>query len=161
MLLQADLGDRAGAVSTYHHCASVLERELGVIPDPATRQAFQRLMAGADPAGASLRGPARPSFRVAAGQLIGRPREFGLLQDLWRATAAGRPGLALICGGAGVGKTRLVAELAETARLHGAVVASSQCFGTSGRLALAPVADWLRTPAVQSARHSIRPGGPK
>ena len=33
MELQADLGDRAGAVSTYHHCASVLERELGVIPD--------------------------------------------------------------------------------------------------------------------------------
>jgi DNA-binding SARP family transcriptional activator len=51
MLLQADLGDRAGAVSTYHHCASVLERELGVVPDPATRQALQRLMAHADPAG--------------------------------------------------------------------------------------------------------------
>ena len=29
MRLQADLGDRAGALSTYHHCASVLERELG------------------------------------------------------------------------------------------------------------------------------------
>ena len=38
MRLQADLGDRAGAVSTYHHCASVLERELGVVPDPATRR---------------------------------------------------------------------------------------------------------------------------
>ena len=36
MLLQADLGDRAGAVSTYHHCASVLERELGILPGPAT-----------------------------------------------------------------------------------------------------------------------------
>jgi DNA-binding SARP family transcriptional activator len=30
MRLQADLGDRAGAVSTYHHCASVLDRELGL-----------------------------------------------------------------------------------------------------------------------------------
>ena len=38
MQLQADLGDRAGAVSTYHHCASVLERELGVVPDAATRR---------------------------------------------------------------------------------------------------------------------------
>src|SRR5262249_14463732 len=28
MQLQAELGDRAGAVSTYHHCASLLEREL-------------------------------------------------------------------------------------------------------------------------------------
>ena len=34
MELQGDQGDRAGAVSTYHHGASVLERELGVEPDP-------------------------------------------------------------------------------------------------------------------------------
>ena len=153
MLLQADLGDRAGAVSTYHHCASVLERELGVIPDPATRQAFQRLMAERDPAGASLPGlqPDVPRSGPAAARLVGRLRELGLLQDLWLAAAAGRPGLALVGGGAGLGKTRLVAEIAEMARLQGAVVASSQCFGTSGRLALAPVADWLRNPAVQAA----------
>ena len=157
MLLQADLGDRAGAVSTYHHCASVLERELGVIPDPATRQAFQRLMADKDPAGARLPGlqPDAPRSGLAAARLIGRPRELGLLQDLWRAAAAGHPGLALVSGGAGVGKTRLVAEIAEMARLQGAVVASSQCFGTSGRLALAPVADWLRNPAVQSATATL------
>ena len=34
---------------------------------------------------------------------------------------------------------------------------SSQCFGTSGRLALAPVADWLRSPAVQSAAATLDP----
>jgi DNA-binding SARP family transcriptional activator len=35
MQLQADLGDRAGAVSTYHHCASVLDRPRpGNPPDP-------------------------------------------------------------------------------------------------------------------------------
>src|SRR6266568_3132880 len=34
---------------------------------------------------------------------------------------------------------------------QGAIVASTQCFATSGRLALAPVADWLRNPAVRSA----------
>src|SRR5215469_14878397 len=83
MQLQADLGDRAGAVSTYHHCASVLERELGVVPDPATQQAFQRLMAADDPAGATA--PAiEPAVRrsgFAAAQLIGRSGEFDLLQD--------------------------------------------------------------------------------
>lgn len=159
MLLQADLGDRAGAVSTYHHCASVLERELGVLPDPAIQQAFQRLMARPGPAGTSPQviQPAPGRSGRATGQLIGRAREFSLLADLWRDAAAGRPGLALIGGGAGVGKTRLAAELAETARLHGAVVTSSQCFGTSGRLALAPVADWLRSPAVQSATATLDP----
>src|ERR1017187_4659774 len=159
MLLQADLGDRAGAVSTYHHCASVLERELAVVPGPATRQAFQRLMAQVDPAGTRLPAtePAVGRSGFAAARLVGRSPELGLLQDLWRAAAARRPGLALVCGGAGVGKTRLVAEVAGLARLQGAVVASAQCFGTSGQLALAPVAEWVRNPAVQSATATLDP----
>ena len=159
MLLQADLGDRAGAVSTYHHCASVLERDLGVSPDPTTQQAFQRLMAERDPAGPSTPGltPDAPRSGVATAQLVGRHREFSLLQDLWLAATAGRPGLALVGGGAGVGKTRLVTEIAELARRQGAVVASSQCFGMLGRLALAPVADWLRNPAVQAAAATLDP----
>jgi DNA-binding SARP family transcriptional activator/tetratricopeptide (TPR) repeat protein len=159
MRLQADLGDRAGALSTYHHCASVLERELGVVPDPKTLQVLQDLMARVYPAGVKL-----PTVETSAGrsgpaaaQLIGRSAELGLLHDLWRNAARGRPGLALVRGGAGVGKTRLLAEVAEFARLQGAVVASTQCFGTSGRLALAPVADWLRSPEVQSAMATLDP----
>jgi hypothetical protein len=50
-----------------------------------------------------------------------------------------------------MGKTRLVMEIAEIARLQGAVIASAQCFGSFGRLALSPVADWLRNASVQSA----------
>ena len=56
-----------------------------------------------------------------------------------------------------MGKTRLVAEVAELARLQGAVVATAQCFGAAGRLALAPVADWLRNNAVQSAAAALDP----
>jgi DNA-binding SARP family transcriptional activator len=159
MQLQAELGDRAGAVSTYHHCASVLERELGVAPDVSTREVFQRLMAHARPAARppETAGPAAGRPGLAAAQLFGRSTELGLLQDVWRAADAGRCGLALVRGCAGVGKTRLVAEVAAMAQLQGAVVASSQCFGTSGRLALAPVADWLRNPAVQSAAAALDP----
>ena len=159
MELQADLGDRAGAVSTYHHCASVLERELGVTPDPATRKVFQRLMAQAHPAAQS---PAAVSPRagrpgLAAAPLVGRSAELGVLQGAWRTALAGCRGLVLVRGGAGVGKTRLVAEVAEMARLQGAVVATAQCFGAAGRLALAPVADWLRNDAVQSAAATLDP----
>jgi DNA-binding SARP family transcriptional activator len=159
MQLQAELGDRAGAVSTYHHCASVLERELGVVPDASTRKVFQRLMAHARPAARSpeTTGPGTGRPGLAAAQLFGRSAELGQLQDVWRAATAGRCGLALVRGGPGVGKTRLVTEVAAMAQLQGAVVASSQCFGTSGRLALAPVADWLRNPAVQSAAAALDP----
>jgi DNA-binding SARP family transcriptional activator len=166
MRLQADLGDRAGAVSTYHHCASVLERELGVVPDAATRTAFQRLIAHARPAdgaqadGAQAAGgPGRAPGRLGPGAvpLIGRSAELGALEGVWRAAVAGEPRMALVQGGAGVGKTRLVAELAQLARAEGAVVAGTRCFGASGRLALAPVADWLRNPAVQSAAVTLDP----
>ena len=158
MRLQADVGDRAGAVSTYHHCASVLERELGIVPDAATRTAFQRLMTHARPAhrpGAVTESLRRPG--LGAVPLVGRTAELGLLHDAWQAAAAGRRGLVLVRGGAGVGKTRLVAEVADLARRRGAVVARSQCFGTPGRLALAPVADWVRNPAIQSAAARLDP----
>ena len=159
MELQADLGDRSGAVSTYHHCASVLERELGVAPDPSTRAVFQRLMAHARPA---VRRPPAASSGTgrsgpAAAQLFGRSAELSVLRDAWRAAEAGRRGLVLVRGGAGVGKTRLVSEVAEMARSQGAVVAMTQCFGAAGRLALAPVADWLRNDAVQAAVAALHP----
>jgi DNA-binding SARP family transcriptional activator len=159
MQLQADLGDRSGAISTYHHCASVLERELGVAPDPSTRSAFQRLMAHARPA---VRRPAVANSGTgrsgpATARLFGRAAELSVLQELWRAAEAGRPGLVVVRGGAGVGKTRLVSEVAEMARSQGAVVAMTQCFGTAGRLALAPVADWLRNDPVQAAAATLHP----
>ena len=43
----------------------------------------------------------------------------------WQAAAAGQPRVAVVRGGAGVGKTRLVREVAELARLQGAVVAGA------------------------------------
>jgi DNA-binding SARP family transcriptional activator/tetratricopeptide (TPR) repeat protein len=177
MGLQADMGDRAAAVTTYHHCASVLERELGVVPDDATRAAFQRLMAqpGTDPAagprasgstaaGATPAARTPPAKNPVAGRpgqprapLIGRSAELGALRAIWQAAAAGRPGAVLVEGGPGVGKTRLVSEVAELARQQGAIVVSTQCFAAPGRLALAPVADWLRDPAVQAAAATLNP----
>jgi DNA-binding SARP family transcriptional activator/tetratricopeptide (TPR) repeat protein len=158
MQLQAGLGDRAGALSTYHHCASVLERELGVVPDAATRTMLDRLMSHAETGGRRLQEP-EPGFSgrpaAASAAIVGRTSELSLLQDRWQLAAAGHPGLVLVRGGAGVGKSRLMAEVAELARSQGAVVASTQCFGTPGRLALAPVADWLRNPAVRSATSSL------
>ena len=94
---------------------------------------------------------------LATAALVGRSEELSLLRALWQAAAAGQPNLVLVRGDAGVGKTRLVTEIADMARAQGAVVAGSQCFGISGRLALAPVADWLRNPAIQSAAATLDP----
>ncbi|MEV6880062.1 AAA family ATPase [Amycolatopsis sp. NPDC051128] len=150
MELQADAGDRAGAVSTYHRCASVLERELGVVPAEPTRAALRRLLAQPGPEVGRVAGAAAPG-------LVGRSAELARLGETWRAAAAGRAGVVLVRGDAGVGKTRLVTEFAGLARAEGAVVATGRCFGAAGRLPLAPVAEWLRTPAVQRAAAALDP----
>ena len=107
MELQADLGDRAGAVSTYHHCASVLERELGVAPDPSTRRAFQRLMAQRPPGGTAPgrrqpERPAAPDWRRPS--LSAGPLSSARCKSVWRAAVAGRRGLVLVRGGAAWGR---------------------------------------------------------
>ena len=176
MQLQADAGDRAGAVSTYHWCASVLERELGVVPGPAIRAALQRVMGqqvrpvpspaaegataeGSAAEGATAEGSAAEGEAAGRGRrgsaLVGRADEFAVLRGVWRRAAAGQPQVVVVRGDAGVGKTRLVTEAADAARRQGAAVATSQCFGTSGRLALAPVADWLRSPVVRAGHHEL------
>ena len=169
--LLADMGDRAAAVSAYHHCASVLERELGVLPGDATRAAFQRLMTRDRPAPPAAHDPpVDAGTKPATGQagraerpghprapLIGRAAELRVLTDTWQAVTSGRRGVVLVAGGAGVGKTRLVTEVAELARRQGAVVVSTQCFAAPGRLVLAPVADWLRDPAVRAATATLDP----
>ena len=115
-------------MSTYHRCASVLERELGVSPDAATRATLSSGRARAHrPRAAAGAGRGRPGPPPAAppAQLVGRGAELAPARgSAWRRAAAGRPRAALVVRGeAGVGKTRLVAELAALARRHGAVVA--------------------------------------
>ncbi len=159
MEIQAEMGDRGGAVSTYHRCASILERELHVTPGPDTRAALERFMPrrpGSSAAGPLPRPPAG-SAGAGAVPLVGRADIMDRLVDACRRALAGRPGVAVVSGDAGVGKTRLLRELARLAGGEGAVVAHSQCFGSSGRLALAPVADWLRNPAVRSATSGLDP----
>ncbi len=150
MALQAEAGDRAGAMATYHRCATVLERELGVSPAPETTRSLEQLLGRGRPSAGAAAAAPRPRSSLTVG-LIGRGAENHRLLGRWQAAARGDGGLVLVSGEAGVGKTRLVAELTTAAAGRGAVVATSRCFRLSGRIPLAPVADWLRTPGLSSA----------
>ncbi len=163
MTLQAGAGDRSAALGTYHRCASLLEAELGVAPDQSTRSLMRHLRVEQHVPTAAAEsdigiGRAAPAPRGAAvPALVGRSRELDALRGLWTVTAAGRATLVLVRGGAGVGKTRLVTEIGRVARAAGAVVATSRSFATTERSPLAPVADWLRSPGVATARGTLDP----
>jgi DNA-binding SARP family transcriptional activator len=158
--LQGLAGDRAAALRTYHRCAAILERELGVRPDRATTAEYQRLVGGGNQARAvsGQSAPSRPALTGRlVGRLVGRDRELGLLRDRWQEALRGVSGFAVLAGEAGVGKSRLLDELAAEVRRAGCDTMRARCFAARGRLALAPVSEWLRSPALRSARDRLEP----
>jgi len=148
--LQADAGDRAGAISTFHKCAQILDHELQVKPSQATEALVERLLNSDGPDLPPSGGPRKARTRPAqSARLVGRDRELDQILECWNSVVEGRPRLLILTGDAGVGKSRLIYELAHKARTDGAVVATTRCFGMAGALALKPVADWLRHPRIQ------------
>jgi DNA-binding SARP family transcriptional activator len=140
-------GDRAGAVRAYHECAAVLEQELSVAPSPATREALARVMGADGVAGAPVGGSPVASRPPGHG-LVGRRPELERLAGRWREAEEGRAHMVLVTGEAGVGKTRLVDELASWCDHRGALVARARSYATEGELGRGLVISWLRSPGV-------------
>src|ERR1700674_5305588 len=65
--------------------------------------------------------------RVLCEELVGRVSEISLLEDALLAALRGDGGVVIVGGEAGMGKTRLVTELASRARRRGTVVLSGAC----------------------------------
>src|SRR5579863_1566606 len=85
------------------------------------------------------------SVGVVSPVFIGRQHEMALLTAPMRRAEGGEPAVALIGGEAGVGKTRLITELAGLGSAAGFCVLTGQCIelGAEG-LPLAPLVDALR-----------------
>jgi hypothetical protein len=71
------------------------------------------------------------------------------LRELWTAANSGVPALTLICGEAGIGKTRLADELARAVTAAGGTVLAARCYETERSLFLQPIADAIAV-AVRS-----------
>jgi hypothetical protein len=108
-----------------------LHTELGVRPGPLLRAAI-----------VEARGPGGAAFPGAPAQarpLFGRAAELRTLMTAWTAARAGHGRVVLITGEAGIGKTRLVAELARRADNAGARTAVGAGVDVGGE---APLAIW-------------------
>jgi DNA-binding SARP family transcriptional activator/tetratricopeptide (TPR) repeat protein len=153
--LHAANGDRAGALRAYHQCMRVLRRELGVEPGAATRELFEHALKSDLAAAPVAELPC--AGQDAHSHLIGRNREWRRLVEYWEVARAGGAHLAVIPGEPGIGKTRLADELYRWCRQHGAGVARARCYAAQGRLAYAPVAEWLRSEPLREARTHLPP----
>lgn len=147
MHIQTLNGEKVAALRTYHTCAKLLEKELGVTPDDATRKLYERLLhAGSSGEVVVVTEPERDLT-----PLVGRQKELNQLKVAWQTAVNGRAMMLLIGGEAGIGKSRLVAELQEWAKRQGITTAATRSHEAEGELAYAPVVGWLRAPPLQAA----------
>jgi DNA-binding CsgD family transcriptional regulator len=91
------------------------------------------------------------STRVTSKRFVGRIAELSELLFALDEAGSGRSSLAFVAGESGVGKSRLIAELAARARASGALVLSGDCVELGeGELPYAPLITALR-PLVRGA----------
>jgi tetratricopeptide (TPR) repeat protein len=138
MLALYRCGRQGDALKVYARTREYLTGELGLEPGPELK-GLQRAILEQSPAlGAPADKPtAEPRLRralprplqPAVGQLpfTGREREVAYLSDSWADIDGGRCQTVVICGEAGIGKTRTAAELAAAVHGEGSTVLYGRC----------------------------------
>lgn len=104
-------GQPSAALAQYETCRHILDQELGVEPDPATRELLREIRTH------ELAPPVHPDgLPVPSGTFIGRQHELGHVAALLHDPACR---LVTIVGPGGVGKTRLAVAVGRQAQEQG------------------------------------------
>jgi DNA-binding SARP family transcriptional activator/plasmid stability protein len=147
MLLYASMGARDQAMRQFQMCEGSLKRELDLAPERSTLELYREIEADQVPR--RLPTPGRDhdeserGQRIATGHsvpLVGRDSVLRRLTEELGRSDHGRGRLVLVNGEAGVGKTRLLAELAAEARRRGAAVLWGGSGGHANHLPYGPFA---------------------
>ncbi|MGC9334445.1 MAG: ATP-binding protein, partial [Anaerolineae bacterium] len=142
-------GEQDQALRAFERCRTALRDELGVDPLPETTALHERILqtpaVALRPSPAAL--PPTLSLRL---PFVGREREWGLLSDTLQGLLAGQGQFVLVAGEPGIGKSRLLEELAGLATARGARVVMGCCYEMERNMAYAPLVEALR-PVLMAA----------
>ncbi|MBI5158392.1 MAG: AAA family ATPase [Acidimicrobiia bacterium] len=129
------LGRHHEAIRQYEECRRILSEELGSRPSPETVALYEATLADRDSGGRAV-APHEdsPLFEdTSHAPFVGRDAERGQFAHRLDATLDGHGGVILIEGEAGVGKTRLLAEVVADARWRGMDVLWGRSHPSPGR----------------------------
>jgi DNA-binding SARP family transcriptional activator len=145
----AAAGEPAKALVAYATLRDGLAEELGADPAPETRDIHLALLRQHPSQLPRSPHPSRPPHptRPTGPTLVGRAAETTALREAWGRAVAADPGLVMIIGEAGIGKTALAEDLAAQAAETGATVLRTRCYEAERSLFLQPIVEAL-APAV-------------
>ena len=124
-------GRQAAALEAFHAARAALVDELGIEPSRELRELHQAMLRQDD----ALEAPPAETDHVPDEQqsaFVGRQAELSVLVDALRDALAGHGRVVLVGGEPGIGKSRLVEELAAHARALGADVLTGRCWEAGG-----------------------------
>jgi DNA-binding SARP family transcriptional activator/Tfp pilus assembly protein PilF len=156
------LGRDAEALKQYELCCQVLAHDLDTGPSAETVALAAEIAARAGLAGPPfLPSAVRPALAPLLDRpdrlpLVGRQAELAGLLGQLEAAIAGHGGLTIIYGEAGVGKSRLLRELASNAAWRGVQTAWGRCYEMASA-AYQPFVEVLRAclPALNGSRLAL------
>ena len=155
------LGRRSDALRQYQACLDVLARELGTEPGPETRRLYLQLLRAGLSRLDDDGGPATAWIKTAGtGPLVGRATERDRLRQALDSAVRGTGAVVIVTGEAGMGKSRLAADLAGHASRGDVRVLLGQCHETDQILAFAPWAEALRQAAIVRVAGLLEALGP-
>ena len=134
-------GEIAEALAAYERLRVLLRDELGMVPGEAARALHERLLTG-EAAAAAPRAPGRDRLperlaQALASPWVGRQGSLRRLRERAELAHVGGAGITFVTGEGGIGKTRLVAELAHRRR------ASTVLYGRCDEEELFPFGPWI------------------
>lgn len=158
-------GRQAEALGVYRAARRALVDQLGIEPGEELRALERAILAQDDELAAPSAQPRRRRpERAQRGTLVGYERELAGLEDLLEQALSGRGHLALVAGEPGIGKSRLVDELAAVAGARGAQVVWGRARSGGGAPAYWPWIQVLRALIAdrdaQELRTQIGSGAP-
>ncbi|MBV8155714.1 MAG: AAA family ATPase [Candidatus Eremiobacteraeota bacterium] len=149
MRMHALCNDRTAELRSFRACCAALRAGLDAEPSEETVRLHERIARGE--VAAAKTGTSGLRAEAVSSRMIGRNDEWRVLREAWDQASAQSARLALIEGEAGIGKSRLAEELVSWASRQGVAVAAARCYAAEGRLAFAPVTDWLRSDVLSAS----------
>ncbi len=136
-------GEQDRALRAFERCQAILVDELGVDPLPETLALHQRILQTPPTLPRRSTATLPPALAVRL-PFVGREREWTQLSGVLQQALDGRGWVVLLAGEPGIGKTRLLEELASLATARGARVLMGCCYEMEQNMAYAPVVEALR-----------------